>query len=75
LRQWETGDSFKPLGLKGRKKLSDFFIDRKFSATAKKEQWLLCSGSKIVWIIGQQIDDRYKLTNLTKTIYFAQLIK
>jgi tRNA(Ile)-lysidine synthase len=75
LRQWQTGDRFKPLGLKGRKKLSDFFTNRKFSAAAKKEQWLLCSGNTIVWVIGQQIDDRYKLTNLTKTIYFAQLIK
>ncbi len=69
IRKWEEGDSFYPLGSKFRKKLSDFFIDRKFSLFEKEDMWLLCSGKDIVWIIGHQIDNRYKVTANTKVVF------
>lgn len=72
LRHWKTGDSFYPLGMKGAKKLSDFFIDRKFSRFEKDQAWLLCSGNDIVWIVNERLDDRYKLSNTTKTVYFVR---
>ena len=73
LRKWKEGDKFIPLGMKKFKKLSDFFIDSKFSIIDKQEQWLLCSGVDIVWVLGCRIDERYKLESNTKKVYIAQL--
>ena len=61
--------------MEGFKKLSDYFIDKKFSAYDKLNQWLLCSNDDIVWIIGHQIDDRYKLKFETKKVYIAEKLK
>ncbi len=73
LRRWQKGDKFSPLGTKGVKKLSDYFVDRKLSRFEKEQAWLLCSGNDIVWIVNERINDRYKLSDTTKTVYFARL--
>ncbi len=75
LRRWKAGDRFYPLGLSTSKKVSDFFIDQKVDRFAKEQTWLLCSGKEIVWIVGWRIDDRYKITDKTKTVYLARLLK
>lgn len=69
LRKWQNGDYFIPYGFKGEKKISDFYTNLKYSLLDKENQWLLCSGDDIIWVIGQRTDDRYKITNKTKTIY------
>ena len=74
LRKWESGDFIYPLGLKGKKKMSDFFIDNKFSQFEKEKTWLLLSGDQIIWIIGHRIDDRFKIKEKTKNIYIIQLL-
>ena len=73
LRKWKEGDKFMPLGMKRFKKLSNFFIDNKFSIIDKQEQWLLCSDVDVVWLVGSRIDERYKLETNTKKVYIAQL--
>jgi len=73
IRKWRRGDSFYPLGMTGRKKLSDFFTDQKFSIPQKEKTWLLCSGNDIVWIIGYRIDDRYKITGETQQVLQIKL--
>lgn len=73
LRTWREGDRFTPLGMKGTKKLSDFFIDRKINLLEKKNIWLLISDYEIVWIIGHQINDHYKVTNSTKKLLIISL--
>ena len=57
------------------KKVSDFFIDNKYSLLDKKKQWILCSEDSIVWIVGDRIDDRYKIDTNTKKVYIAELLK
>jgi len=74
LRKWKDGDRFVPLGMNTFKKLSDFFIDNKFSLIEKQEQWLLCSGDDIVWVIGHRIDERYKVNSKTKKLYIAEIL-
>ncbi len=68
LRHWEKGDVFYPLGMKNKKKVSDFFTDQKFSISEKEKTWLLLSGSEIIWIVGKRIDNRFKITPETKII-------
>jgi len=69
LRHWHHGDRFHPLGVKGSKLLSDFFVDQKFTEWQKQNVWLLVSADdEILWVVGHRIDDRYKVTSETKTI-------
>lgn len=74
IRKWQHGDTFMPLGMKGEKKISDFFTDNKFSLYDKENTWLLLSGNKIVWIIGHRTDERYKITPNTRNILICSLI-
>ncbi len=75
LRKWEKGDYFYPLGMKNKKKLSDFFIDEKVSVIEKTNSYVLMSGDDIVWVIGRRIDDRYKVTEETKEVLLLEIRK
>lgn len=75
IRKWKHGDKFIPFGMKGHKKVSDYFTDRKFSLVDKNNAWLLCSGDDIVWIVDERIDDRFKITNKTIDILKITLVK
>ena len=68
LRRWQQGDWFIPFGMKGRKKLSDFFVDKKFTMNDKEQLWLLTSGDDIVWVVGHRVDARYAVTEKTKNV-------
>ena len=68
IRRWQQGDYFKPLGMSGLKKISDFFIDSKLSLPEKENVWILANGEQVVWIIGHRLDDRYKITSGTQHI-------
>jgi tRNA(Ile)-lysidine synthase len=66
LRSWRDGDWFVPLGMGGRKKLSDFFADEKISLRDKKKIPILESNDSIVWVCGKRLDDRFKITAHTR---------
>ena len=61
LRRWQEGDWFIPFGMTGKKKVSDYLIDRKLSLPHKQRQFVLLSGEDIVWVVGERIDDRFRL--------------
>ncbi len=74
LRKWVEGDYFFPLGMKGRKKLSDFLTDLKVSRPDKEKTYVLLSGADIICVLGHRIDERYKVTGDTKEIYTIGLL-
>ena len=69
IRKWEKGDVFIPLGMVGKKKLSDYFTDKKMSLFEKEKVRVLVSNGEIVWIINHRINDHYKITPGTDLIY------
>jgi tRNA(Ile)-lysidine synthase len=54
--------------MSGRKKLSDYLIDKKVSLAEKGRQFVLLSGDDIVWVIGRRLDDRYAITRKTENV-------
>jgi tRNA(Ile)-lysidine synthase len=69
IRKWQAGDWFVPFGMKGRKKLSDYFVDEKFTIQEKENTFVIVSGEDIVCILGHRIDDRYSVKENTTIIY------
>ncbi len=75
LRKWKNGDYFKPLGMSGFKKISDFFIDLKLSLPEKENVWIIANGEQVIWIIGYRLDERFKITPFTQSILKIELVK
>ena len=72
VRKWKEGDIFYPFGMHGKKKISKYFKDNKFSTLDKESAWLLCSGENIIWIVGERTDNRYKIkSGTTKLVKFT----
>jgi len=74
LRTWQVGDYFKPFGLKGKQKISDFFINQHFSLLDKQNVWLLISDKKIMWLVNYRTDERFKVTKTTKKILVVKVL-
>jgi len=61
VRYWQPGDWFIPLGMKGRQKLSDFFVNRKIDRLQKNYIPLVCYKKQIIWVAGWRLDERFKV--------------
>jgi tRNA(Ile)-lysidine synthase len=58
--------------MKGKKLLSKFFKDEKYTTLEKESQWILCSGKDIIWIIGKRCDKRFTATETCNEILLIQ---
>ena len=74
VRHYRQGDTFVPFGMTGRKKVSDYLTDRKFSLSRKEQQWVLCSGSHIIWLIGERTDNRFRIDDQTQKVIILKFI-
>ena len=69
LRNWKMGDYFYPFGMKLKKqKVSKYFKDHKIPVHEKERVWILESNQKLAWLVGERIDERYKVTERTKKV-------
>ena len=69
LRKWKEGDVFCPLGMRGKKKVSDFMIDEKIPLNLKERVCVIESAGEVVWVVGHRVDDRFKVRPDTKRIF------
>lgn len=75
VRSWQVGDHLQPIGMKGRKLVSDLLIDLKVPLTEKAKVFVLLSGEKIAWVIGHRISDKFKVTRHTKKVWVMKAAK
>ncbi|KOY87161.1 hypothetical protein AD998_14295 [bacterium 336/3] len=68
IRVWEQGDSFQPLGMKGKQKVSDFLINQKIPKNLKNRIFVVISGEKIVYIAGLRGSEAFKITSQTQKV-------
>ena len=70
VRPWRAGDWLVPLGMRGRKKLSDLFVDLKYSILDKQRARVIdWQESRIAALLGERGDDALKVTSETRTVY------
>lgn len=68
VRHWKEGDRFIPFGMKGSRKLSDYFRDKKFTLYQKQEVYVLLSKDEIIWIIGERTSDKFRVDGKTTRV-------
>jgi tRNA(Ile)-lysidine synthase len=73
IRKIRKGDKMTPLGMKGRKKISDILIDSKVSLHKKEEIMVLVSGKEIAWLVGMRVSESFKISSLTSQVFMAKL--
>ena len=76
VRLTKEGDRFIPFGMKGSKLVSDFLTDQKLSLLDKRRQLVIAdSTDKILWIVSRRPDNRFRITDTTRTILRISFIK
>lgn len=75
VRPRQAGDRFRPLGMDGTKKIQDFLVDAKVPRVERDRVPIVVAGDEIIWVVGHQIDDRFKLTEATKRILILEFAR
>jgi len=75
LRNWESGDKFTPLGMEGTVKVSDFLTNQKVNHFEKQEKLVLTDGVDIIWLVGERIAEKYKISEDTKEVLKVTITK
>jgi len=74
VRNRRPGDKFRPIGLRGRKKLQDYFVDRKVALGTRDHVPLVVDGSdRIVWVAGYGIDEAFRVTDPSQSVLLLRL--
>ena len=74
VRNRRSGDRFRPLGVGGRKKLQDFFVDRKVPRERRDDVPLVVDkADRIVWVAGHSIDDEFRVTDPAQAVLILRL--
>lgn len=68
IRNRREGDRFVPFGMRGSKKLKDYFIDEKVPRDLRDRIPLVVDDENILWVVGYRTNDLYKVTDATKRI-------
>ena len=74
LRNVKPGDRIKPLGMVETKKMKSYFIDRKIPRECRVRIPLLVDSRSVIWIAGELISDRVKVTEQTKKVLRAEMV-
>ena len=74
LRKWQSGDKFIPFGMKGFKSVRNYLRDKKFSRFEKERQWVVCDGDRIVWLVNERLDNRFRVTSETRFVINLKLV-
>ena len=74
VRHWRQGDRFRPFGMKGTKKLSDYFNDHKFSLLQKLSTPIVEMQGRIVWIAGERAADDFRVTPSSRRILTMRIV-
>ena len=75
IRNRVAGDVFSPIGLKGSKKLKEYFIDEKIPREERDLMPLIADEREIIWVIGKRISENYKITPNTKNIIHIRVLR
>lgn len=74
VRSRHAGDVFRPLGLGGRKKLQDFFVDRKVQRGLRDRVPLVVDDrGRIVWVAGYAVGEEFRVTDPSKGVVTLRL--
>ncbi len=73
IRRWKSGDKFTPMGMKGKKKVSDFLTDLKTDRFRKDDTWLIeTAKGKIAGVIGFRPDEKFKISKNSKLCIYVK---
>jgi tRNA(Ile)-lysidine synthase len=73
VRNRRPGDRFVPLGMKGQKKLKNFFIDERIPRDKRNKVPVLADEENIIWIAGYRMSDLYKIDKNTKKVIVIEI--
>ena len=75
LRNWTEGDYFYPSGMRGKKKLSKYFKDEKFSLIEKENTLIIYNEDAVVWVVGRRADQRFIATETSPKILKISILQ
>ena len=76
VRNWRPGDMIRPLGLGGRKKLQDLFVDRKIAREQRGFIPIVAdSKGEILWVVGQTVGEDFRVTDTDRGVLILKATK